>query len=149
MKENELIFCYSLSTKFGEIFILLTTKNIAMRTLLFFTFFVLFMSCKQETSQTTEPATEAAVTVSQDTISPQTFLEWTSAWDSLGKAFSDTSLVQYFEDPSKARFYNGLEDKGNGHYEAHLVLTAVGRDGMDIGQYFDITQPCPPICKPK
>ena len=132
-----------------------------MRTLLFITFLILFLCCKQETAQTTEPATEAAVTVSKDTISPQTFQDWTTTWDSLGKAFSDTSLVQYFdmpvidlketlgEEPSKARFYNGLEDKGNGHYEAHLILTAVGRDGMDKGQYFDITQPCPPICKPK
>jgi len=132
-----------------------------MRSLIFFICVFGMASCKQEATPTTDPAPVSVATGNQDTISQQTFLNWTTTWDSLGKAFTDTLLVQYFdmpvidlketlgENPSKARFYNGLEDKGKGHYEAHLILTAVGEDGKDKGQYFDITQPCPPICKPK
>ncbi|MBK9257722.1 MAG: hypothetical protein IPM42_19870 [Saprospiraceae bacterium] len=133
-----------------------------MRTLLFFAFLALLTSCKQQNTQNAEPAlvTETNVSAPRDTISEQTFLEWTHNWDSLGRAFTDTLLVEYFdmplvdlaqtlgESPAEARFFHGLEDLGGGNYKAHIVLAGIDANGIVVGNYFDISQPCPPICKP-
>lgn len=132
-----------------------------MRVLLFFGTLFLLIACKQESPQTSTEEPKNSVSVLQDTISEATFIEWTTNWDSLGGAFSDTLLVKYFdmpiidleetigENPAEARYYMGLENLGGGHYEAHLILTGINSLGNVIGSYFDVTKPCPPLCKNK
>ena len=135
-----------------------------MKTFAFFFLLIFLIACKQEAPVAEvvadEPKTEDANTVatSQDTISKQTFLTWTTAWKTNGKAYTDTLLTLYYdmpiidleevvgELPAKARFYHGLEDLGGGHYEAHLILVGVDASGSEVGQYFDVTKPCPPSC---
>lgn len=96
----------------------------------------------------------------RDTISQATFDQWTTLWDSLGTAYSDTSLVRYYDFPiidmeeflgtnaKKAFFYQGLEPLGPGKYEAHLILTGKDGSGASIGKFYDISRPCPPNCGP-
>ena len=49
---------------------------------------------------------------------------------------------------TKAFFYQGLESKGSGKYEAHLILTGSDKNGNSINRYYDVTKPCPPFCGP-
>lgn len=134
-----------------------------MRILILFIFFTMVMACKE--SQPVETEAEVAaevetetVSASSDTISRATFAEWKNNWDSLGRRFTDTLLIKYYdmpvidleqtlgENPAGARFYHGLKSLGNRKYEAHLVLTATNQRGEDVGSYFDVTKPCPPSC---
>jgi hypothetical protein len=123
---------------------------------------ILATSCNNAPKNSPAESTkESKTTVSptdQDTISQATFIQWTTLWDSLGKAYSDTSLVKYYQFPivdmaeflgtsaTKAYFYQGLEQKAPGKYEAHLILTGKDKDGNSIGKYYDVTVPCPPVC---
>lgn len=133
-----------------------------MKNLMMILWAAILISCNQEkTPSLTSTTSEPAVNNYQDTISEQTFLAWTSNWSSFGLAYCDTAMVKYYdmpvidlaevlgEQPAGARFYNGLEDLGNQKYIAHLILAATDQDGKDKGPYFDITQPCPPLCGPK
>lgn len=130
-----------------------------MKVLLFLSFLVFVVSCKPEVQPpVAEEVTPEATLAPKDTISPQTFLDWTNSWKVNGKGYIDTSLTLYHtmpvidleetigETPVSARFYNGLEDLGGGHYKAHLILAGIDASGGVIGNYFDISNPCPADC---
>lgn len=120
--------------------------------------FLLFFSCNQENVRPTLANQKEPKPTPVDTISNETFQQWTGLWDTLGKGFTDTLLVKYFdlpiidlaevlgETPAKSRFFNGLEDLGGGHYEPHLIVAGVDSVGQIVGPYFDVSSPCPYQC---
>lgn len=132
----------------------------------FLVLFILFtlVSCNNAPQNAAaETPTLVKTTVSptnQDTISQATFTQWTTLWDSLGKKYSDTSLVKYYKFPmidmaeflgtnaTNAFFYQGLEPLGPGKYRAHLILTGTDRNGNSILKFYDVSTPCPPNCGP-
>lgn len=133
-----------------------------MRILLVFGLLSLLIACNESQKPSNGDMAEKSKTSTPvDTISEETFLLWTGLWDSLGVAFTDTLLVRYYdmpiidlletigEAPAGSRFYHGLKPLGNDKYEAHLILTATNASGQDFGLYYDITSPCPPLCRPK
>ena len=105
----------------------------------------------EEKTNTTNP-------IDTNTISYATFQQWTALWDSLGTNYSDTALVKYYNFPiidmaeflgqsaTKAYFYQGLQPLGSGKYMAHIILTGTNAKGDNIGKYYDVSRPCPPVC---
>ncbi len=125
-----------------------------------FTGIFLFNACtnKNNVASTTSEQNDSKVAIQTDTISPEQFRLWTNNWDSLGRYYSDTSLVKYYKMPildlkevlaenaASALYYQGLEPLGNNKYQAHLILCGVDSKGMIINRYFDVSLPCPPTC---
>lgn len=96
-----------------------------------------------------------------DSISKATFTEWTQRWDAKGKAYLDTSALDYFrmpiidfkeflgEKPSGSRLYIGLDSVGK-EYIPHIMLVSTGAKGeprLDMPDHiWDVTRVCPPDC---
>ncbi len=114
-------------------------------------------SCNQPPKPKEEVDTE--IKIDADTISQETFDQWTAAWDSLGANYSDTLLVRYYnmrlvnlvavlgEKAEGVRFYQGLEEVSPGNWIAHLIAVGTDANRQIIPKYFDYTTPCPPSCE--
>lgn len=148
-------------------------------TLIFsFALISIFTSCKEATENKAKPTTvidddttKQADPRDIDTISCETFNDWTKRWRRKGQQFTaDNNVINYYdlpiedlkevikEMPAGSRFFLGLDSSQTGGgkgvitYTPHLVVVGTDSNGEVLydpanGQnIYDVSRPCPPYC---
>lgn len=136
-------------------------KSILTLVTLCFIFIISISSCKEKPKEAAETmvAEAASPAVVVDTISLAQFNAWTNRWLRKGEAYTDTSLVRFFDmpvidlsdvltqNPASARFYMGLDSLGTNAYLPHIVLVGTDASGQNnLSRIYDMSRPCPPRC---
>lgn len=124
--------------------------------------FLAFSSPSSNNTKTDNFDLEEQTTVT-DTISINTFRQWTHNWKLYGKNYTQILLTEYFTmpknnfvqilatNPASIRGHMGLDTTTN-PYTAHLIVVGVDANGQDMVDYnnglyyYDFSDACPINC---